>query len=470
MQAALSIPTVITEAPAILANSHTIQAELAWLELIIDTRLKLYFQTECDYASTEAVPLPDLSTDTSPYARLVREHRLDPADRLVMILALAPHVRPQLLDYFFVRNTAYDRGFTEFGGVKGKNHGGFLPTGETALFLLAGEDLTQRITLQTHLLHESALFRTNILRLEVTDPQEPALSGPLALTPDYVAYLTTGEQSKPNFSPDFPASLVRTTMEWDDLVVDFQIMSEIMEIKAWIEHGDTILGDAHLKKYLKPGYRALFYGPPGTGKSLTAGLLGHSTGLDVYKIDLSMVVSKYIGETEKNLGRVFDMAQNRRWILFFDEADALFGKRSETNSSNDRHANQEVAYLLQRIEDFPGIIILATNLKDNIDAAFARRFQSIIHFPAPNATRRARLWKQAFNGPYELAKDVNFDTIAEKYSIAGGAIINVLRFCVLTAAQNKRAIKQDDILTGLKKEFYKDGKTLEEVEKETGRR
>lgn len=466
MQTTLSVPPVATEASVILANSQVIQAELAWLELLIDTRLKLYFQTECDYETIEEVPLPDLHSNASPYAQLVRTRALTAPDRLVLILTLAPHVRPQLLDYFFVRNTAYDRGFTEFGGIKGKNHGGFLPTGETALFLLAGDDLARRITLQTHLLHESPLFRTNILRLEVTDPQEPALSGPLALTPDYVAYLTTGEQSKPNFSPDFPASLVRTTMQWDDLVVDYQIMTEIMEIKAWIEHGDTILGDAHLKKYLKPGYRALFYGPPGTGKSLTAGLLGHSTGLDVYKIDLSMVVSKYIGETEKNLGRVFDMAENRRWILFFDEADALFGKRSETNSSNDRHANQEVAYLLQRIEDFPGIIILATNLKDNIDAAFARRFQSIIHFPAPNATRRARLWKQAFNGA-ELAQDVNFDTIAEKYSIAGGAIINVLRFCVLAAAQNKRAIKQDDVLTGLKKEFYKEGKTLEEVEKKT---
>ena len=239
------------EAAAILANSHTIQAELSWLEALIDTRLKLYFQTDSDYAAIEQVPLPPLGNDMSPYAQLVREHALSGADRLVLILALAPHVRPQLLDCFFVRNTAYDRSFTEFGGMKGKNHGGFLPTGETALFLLAGDDLTRRITLQTHLLHESALFRQNILRLEVADPQEPALSGPLALTPDYVAYLTTGEQSKPNFSPDFPASLVRTTMAWDDLVVDYQIMTEIMEIKAWIEHGTTILGDAHLKKVLE---------------------------------------------------------------------------------------------------------------------------------------------------------------------------------------------------------------------------
>ncbi len=105
--------------------------------------------------------------------------------------------------------------------------------------------------------------------------------------------------------------------------------------------------------------------------------------MDVYRIDLSMIVSKYIGETEKNLARVFDLAENRNWILFFDEADALFGKRTSTNTSNDRHANQEVAYLLQRIEDFPGIIILATNLRSNIDEAFSRRFQSVVYFPMP---------------------------------------------------------------------------------------
>ena len=454
----------------ILANATLIQQELDWLEAVISTRLSLYFGTECAYASVEDIQFPDVTDDPSPYGRLVNEYDLSIVERLVLILTLAPHIRPQLLDYFFVRNNAYDRGFTEFGGIKGKNHSGFLPTGETALFLIAGDDVQRRIRIQTLLLHESILLKKNIVRLGVADPEEPALSGPLLLTADYVAYLTTGEFSKPNFSPDFPASLVSTNMSWDDLVIEYHVMSEVMEIKAWIDGSEELMKNVHLKKYLKPGYRALFYGPPGTGKTLTASLLGRSTGLDVYKIDLSMVVSKYIGETEKNLGRVFDVAQSRKWILFFDEADALFGKRSETNSSNDRHANQEVAYLLQRIEDFPGIVILATNLKDNIDEAFARRFQSIIHFPAPNASKRAQLWRQAFNGSCELAKDVDFDIIAEKYMIAGGAIINVLRYCVLAATQHQRPIRQEDILTGLKKEFHKEGKTLEDVAKSTNRR
>ena len=157
--------------------------------------------------------------------------------------------------------------------------------------------------------------------------------------------------------------------------------------------------------------------------------------MDVYRVDLSMIVSKYIGETEKNLARVFDMAENRNWILFFDEADALFGKRTTTNTSNDRHANQEVAYLLQRIEDFPGTIILATNLKSNIDEAFSRRFQSVVYFPMPDEELRRSLWlgmlpaKWLKNGKEDLTEELI--ALAAKEELSGGSITNVVRRCAL---------------------------------------
>ena len=127
----------------------------------------------------------------------------------------------------------------------------------------------------------------------------------------------------------------------------------------------------------------LFHGPPGTGKTLTAGLLGKIAQKDVYRIDLSMVISKYIGETEKNLARLFDKAERKDWILFFDEADSLFGKRGQVKDAHDKYANQEVSYLLQRVEAYNGLVILASNFKNNIDEAFLRRFQSIIYFPLP---------------------------------------------------------------------------------------
>lgn len=191
-------------------------------------------------------------------------------------------------------------------------------------------------------------------------------------------------------------------------------------------------GRLGLKRFLKPGYRALFYGPPGTGKTLAATLLGKKNDMDVYRVDLSMIVSKYIGETEKNLAKVFDMAENRNWILFFDEADALFGKRTSTNTSNDRHANQEVAYLLQRIEDFPGTVILATNLKSNIDEAFSRRFQSIIYFPMPDEELRAALWRSML--PKDWLGDDAEELIATaaQTELSGGSIANVVRRCAVT--------------------------------------
>ena len=188
-------------------------------------------------------------------------------------------------------------------------------------------------------------------------------------------------------------------------------------------------------------------------------LLGQITGHEVYRVDPSMIVSKYIGETEKNLARVFDTAERRRWILFFDEADALFGKRTAATSANDRHGNQEIAYLLQRIEDFPGVIILASNLKGNLDDAFARRFQAMIAFPLPGPAERLQLWRQAF-ATIKVSKEVDFATLAEKYKVAGGAIINVLRYCVLLHLQQKQTVSLADVIRGLQRELAKEGKTI----------
>jgi SpoVK/Ycf46/Vps4 family AAA+-type ATPase len=215
-----------------------------------------------------------------------------------------------------------------------------------------------------------------------------------------------------------------------------------------------------LKKRLKPGYRVLFHGPPGTGKTLTACLLGKGTGDPVYRIDLSKVVSKWIGETEKNLAALFDRAEQGGMILFFDEADSLFGKRTETRTANDRSANQQIAYLLQRIEDFPGLVILASNLRSNIDEAFSRRFESIVSFPIPNAEQRLRLWEDNFRDkPYPLAKGIDLEKIARDYEVSGGSIVNVLRYaCLRAVTRTPQVIEQYDLVAGIRRELRKDGK------------
>jgi len=442
-------------------NAKAILADLDWLHKVIQCRFQLYWNQETPYQSVHEILPPDLSSNLSPYAKIIIENSMDFDERLIFILSLAQHVQPQLLDIFFTKNSDYNREFTEFGGVKGKIHNGFIPTGETAVFILSGNSLEHRFRVLEILDSDHFFFKKAILTLEHTEPNEPFFTGILNLSIEYLNICTHGNNQKPDYNSSFPAKLIDTNLDWSDLVVSDEVFDELEEIKDWIAHGNVLLNDWGLIKKIKPGYRALFFGPPGTGKTLTACLLGKYAKMDVYRIDLSMIVSKYIGETEKNLGKVFDQAMNKNWILFFDEADSLFGKRTQTSSSNDRFANQEVSYLLQKIEDFPGIIVLATNLKANMDDAFSRRFQNMVYFTIPDAKQREVLWKNAFSKKSILDKNVLLEEIADKYEIAGGSIINVIRYCSLKALKrNDNTIKKNDIITGIKKELLKEGKTI----------
>lgn len=188
-------------------------------------------------------------------------------------------------------------------------------------------------------------------------------------------------------SSDFQAQLIKTELTWDDLILPKETLMQIHEIEEWIKNSKVIFEKWDLSRKLKPGFRALFYGPDGTSRTMTAALLGKYSNKEVYKIDLSSIVSKYIGETEKNLENLFNKADNKDWILFFDEADALFGKRTEVKDAHDKYANQEVAYLLQRIENYDGLTILASNSKGNIDETFIRRLNSVINFSATDPSK-----------------------------------------------------------------------------------
>ncbi len=442
-------------------NLAELYAELDWLAQVIDQVLCSYLKQEGHEAHWSDIPLPDFSDSAGIYAKLVRDWSLNDHERLALALTLAPHLRPHMLDVFFGLNAHYNRSFTEFGGITDKTYSGFLPTGQTLNFLISANDPQWRISAMAILDPGSRLMREQVLALGSTDDTLPSISGALSLSDQWLHYFMTGEKVRPELSAAFPAHPITTPMDWPDLVLEYPVMAQIKEIKTWLNHGDTLMNDWGLAKKIKPGYRALFFGPPGTGKTLTATLLAKSTGREVYRVDLSMIVSKYIGETEKNLSKVFDVAAYKDWILFFDEADALFGKRTEASNSNDRHANQQTGYLLQRIEDFPGVVILATNLKANMDEAFTRRFQAMIHFTMPKAEERLLLWQNAFHGSCELEDDVDLEKIAKDYELAGGAIINVLRYCALAAVgRGSRRVNKDELLAGIRREFRKDNKTV----------
>nr|DAF55607.1 MAG TPA: ATPase [Myoviridae sp. ctVeR24] len=414
-----------------------LHTHIDWFNQMLTVAIQIYFRQGCEYSSIEKVIPPD----DRWLEDITNRQEITFSERVIIMLALMPHICPQALDIFFVQNKDFDRQYTEFGGWKGLSHGGFLPTGETASFILAGEDIEKKKTVIRMFQRDHWFYTQNILRLEGAGEGEPFLSGQLRPTDEFLSHVLLDREYKPDYTIGFPAKLITTPLEWKDMVLDYHTYEALEDINTWIEYQYTILEDWGLKRILKSGFRALFYGPPGTGKTLAATLLGKKNHMDVYRVDLSMIVSKYIGETEKNLAKVFDLAENRNWILFFDEADALFGKRTSTNTSNDRHANQEVAYLLQRIEDFPGMVILATNLKSNIDEAFSRRFQSIIYFPIPDEELRAALWRNMLPTQW-LGEDVEeLITMAAETELSGGAITNVVRRCAIMMTHQTKISK-----------------------------
>ncbi|MEM9139283.1 MAG: ATP-binding protein [Pseudomonadota bacterium] len=436
------------------ATSDSLARELDWLSAVIDTSFAHHFHPETNTGERPAPP--DLDNDPSLYARRLRDAGLSGPERLILILAMAPLLRPEALDPFLVRNPNTDRLFSEFVPLS-LSDGPIVPSVGAALFLIAGEQLLGRLEALRLFDPEAALMRNGLLvPIELFGPDR--LRQPVEPMSNFASLVLTGDRHRPGFRGDFPAKRLTTPMSWNDLVLPDQTMHEIGEILAWIEHGNQLLQDPHIGRLIKPGYRSLFYGPSGTGKTLTAALLGQRTDRDVYRVDLSMVVSKWIGETEKNLSRIFDEAEGQGWILFFDEADALFGKRTDVTQSHDRYANQEVSYILQRVEDFDGLIILASNLRSNIDTAFARRFQSMIHFRLPTPDLRLRLWRAAFPIQDMLEDDVDLDALGDGPELAGGAIVNAARYAHLARLRARAdRISRNDIRIGIARELQKSG-------------
>ena len=435
-----------------------LERDLTWFSQVLDLRFHAYFPRQGQEPETRTLadlPPPE-PRGASPYAAFLRDHPLTLAERLALILVLVPHLRPQLLDLFFIKNSTFDRRFTEFGGER--LHDEFDPTGDTLAFILGGGSLPARAEVLALLDPRRPLLRLGLLRLGDA-PRGHPLRAPLHLAPEYLHLFLTGTRPPPITGADFPAQRMGTALSWDDLVLHPATRAQLEEILLFLRHGDTLMKGWGMAARLRPGHRALFYGPPGTGKTISAALLGKLADREVYRVDLSLVISKYIGETEKNLARIFDRAQQRGWILFFDEADALFGKRSSPRDAHDRYANQEVAFLLQRIEVFDGISVLASNLRDNLDDAFTRRFESVVYFPLPRPPERQRLWARGFSPRTRLHPGVDLAAIAQQHELAGGSIMNVIRHVSLAAiADGDREITEHDLTQAIRRELAKDSR------------
>ena len=243
---------------------------------------------------------------------------------------------------------------------------------------------------------------------------------------------------------------------WPDLVLPDAALRALQHLSGAIRHRERVFGEWGFGG--GPGVTALFSGGPGTGKTMSAGVLAREAGLDLWRIDLSAVISKWVGETEKHLDRVFALARDGNAILFFDEADALFGKRSEVKDAHDRYANLEVAFLLQRLEVFEGVVILASNLARNLDQAFGRRLHFTIDFPLPDAGLRERLWRAAIPPGAPLAADVDFGFLAGQFAFAGGDIRVAVLDAAFAAAAHDEAIDMARLCQAVSRQLLKQGK------------
>ena len=251
---------------------------------------------------------------------------------------------------------------------------------------------------------------------------------------------------------------------WDDLVLPERSRTVLRSISGYLRHRDRVLSDWQFGRSVVggQGLKVLFAGESGTGKTMAAQVIARDLGLDLFRIDLATIVSKYIGETEKNLDRIFDAAEGSNAILFFDEADALFGKRSEVRDSHDRYANIEVAYLLQKMESYPGAVILATNFRQNVDAAFLRRLDFVIDFPFPESADRARIWRALLPAAAPLDDDIDVEFLAKQFTLAGGGIRNAAVAAAFLAAEAGESIGMAQLVRGVALEYGKLGRlTLE---------
>jgi ATPase family associated with various cellular activities (AAA) len=404
------------------------------------------------------IEAPQLSTgnlDGFSLGDFIVNKKLAHHEIVIFLMALMPRLDSTLLRRIYLKEPN-----SELFDLCTTNDSGrlFYPTIETIQYILGGSSISKRLLVLQNFEDESLLIKEGMIILHGHD--EYFTNRKLIVPEEAFNRTVLGIESLPKMSKDFPAEQLHTRRSWPDLILPETTLHELQNIEAWYKSSHILMEEWDMKKTLKPGFRVLFYGDPGTGKTLAASLLGKYTGRPVFRVDVSMLVSKYVGETEKQLAKLFDKAENKNWILFFDEADSVFGKRTNVRDAHDKYANQEVSYLLQRIETFSGLIILASNYKNNMDKAFTRRFHSCIRFNNPKYEERLRIWQNNLPKQLEMV-DIDIKEIASRYELTGSNIMNVIQDISLKAiALDSKSYKVSPglLLESIKREYVKEDK------------
>jgi hypothetical protein len=400
-----------------------------------------------ELAGPEQLPPASSFAGDGPLGTVVADVPLDVADALLLTAAIAPEI-----------DERYAALYALLTGRPGAPPG---LTGESARNLVARSFGGRLAAAADRLAAGAPLRAAGILKLDAAT-DDGLLAGRLRIDPDIGGWLLGRPREIPNGSADFPAVAMSTVHALDDLVVPGAVRETLTGFVARIRDRRRISVDWGFGRHHDggAGVVALFHGPPGTGKTMAAAVVAREAGLPAFRIDLSMLVSKYIGETEKNLARVFDVAERTDCVLVFDEADAIFGRRTEINEARDRYANQEVSYLLQRIESHRGVVVLTTNLLGNLDEAFQRRISVSVAFPAPTPVERHRLWKLVFPPELPVAPALDVRQLAERFDLTGAQIRDATLEAAFLAADDGQVLTSEHLFTGIGRQYAKTGRML----------
>lgn len=498
-----------------LASCQLIQPAMSLEELPLETAFKQALQMIARQAQAANQPLrlyfQGTHTVEKRQTAAALSHDLNAPLLLVELQALDSNADLEQTFHLLCREAQFQAAVLYLDQQDG------LPSGERAFtvfshypvsVILAGTQPWRRSGCPTHFIPVSfpsmnfaqrrTCWHTHLatLGVELVDRELDALADRFRLTPEQIAdsaivahhhscwraAMQSGEQQhspQPTLDELFMAARDQLSHElevltrkisprytWEDIVLPTDQLARLQEICSHIKYRQIVYGDWGFDRKLSlgKGLNALFSGPPGTGKTMAAEIVANELRLDLYRIDLSQIVSKYIGETEKNLNRIFTAAESANAILLFDEADSLFGKRSEIKDAHDRYANIEVAYLLQKMEEYEGITILTTNLVQNLDEAFTRRLRFIIEFPFPDSNHRLSIWKGILPKETPIAPDVDFELIAQQFKLAGGNIRNIALAAAFFAAEAGQPVDMNHLLRATKREFQKIGRLVGEEE------
>lgn len=434
-------------------NIACISGELSWLTQRIDDLLNKDI--------TSFLPLPPLNPDTA-YGKLVTGNSLIEADRVMLNLAFAALFRPSVLVPLAALFNNPEK-HSRFGGIFREEPGQFCPTVRTAIFLLAGDDEELTDYYLCHFNSKNRLFTSGLLLTYTPEGRATFVDQEIIFNDQFIPTVLHDRPPVLDGDSGFPARRGKRTHTMKDVILDGKTLAELEKLRRFARNMNKLWSMSEGWRY-RQNFICIFSGDPGTGKSHTTEAIGNELQLPVYKVNFAQLVSKYIGETEKNLERVFDRFSGQPSILFFDEAESIFSKRIEVKDSHDKHSNNEQSFLLQKIEEYNGIVVLATNVQNlaqYFDKAFQRRIRQIVNFPFPDAAERVKLWENALGAPFRYEAGLA-EKLALNYQFSGGGIYNVVSEGIIEALdRDTETISFGMLEQAMQDEFKKTGRKYE---------